>query len=310
MTLGTRLQSRIYNSEFYFRAMAVRRFIEDPERHLARRRLARELLRNSAPAHEISHEAGYRVFEPGEFPGTETLVRVCQKLAAEKLAEQSIADISARGAKPFYFNIIHEDDFLAHPEIIEFALSDEVLRTLSVYYGTLPELCFAAILLSSPAENVDSQGTQIFHWDAGDRRHVKFFMNITDVELDNGPLSFLPIARSDYLRNKGLNRWRGVKVRDETVFHDYDAQDLVRLTGRAGTCGFVDTSRCLHYGRRCTSGYRLSLVLHYAMLSEYAAAKSSPYRDFNLTKSPAVWNRFVRDGQPIHKAVYRLKPNP
>ena len=132
-------------------------------------------------------------------------------------------------------------------------------------------------------------------------------MNISDVGADNGPLSFLPMAQSDALRNQDLNRWRGVNVRDEQVFRDYDEHDLVRLTGSAGTSGFLDTSRCLHFGSRFSAGHRLSLVLHYAMLSEYAAAKSNPYRDFNLTQSPAIWNRFVRDRQPIRKAVYRLK---
>jgi hypothetical protein len=117
------------------------------------------------------------------------------------------------------------------------------------------------------------------------------------------------MAQSDALRNKGLNRWRGVKMRDATVFHDNGEHDVLRLTGPVGTCGFVDTSRCLHYGSRCTSGYRLSLVLHYAMFSEYAAGKSRPYSDFNLTKSPAIWDRFARHADPICRAVFRLKPD-
>ena len=308
MTLGSRLQSRLRNSEFNYLALAVRRFVEDPERHLSRRRLARECLRHGGPGPEMLKDAGYRLFVPGEFPGTESLARVCQNIVADKLAERSIDEIRVQGTKPFYVNIIEEDDFLAHPEIIEFALSDPVLRLLTTYYGTLPEIRFAAIFLSSPGGDDPNLGTQIFHWDAGDRRHVKFFMNIADVGVDDGPLSFLPKAQSDALRNKGLNRWRGVKMRDEQVFAEFSQNDILRLTGPAGTCGFVDTSRCLHYGSRCTSGYRLSLVLHYAMFSEYAAAKSRPYRDFNLTKSPAIWSRFVRDGHPIRRAVYRLSP--
>ncbi len=307
MTLASRLRSRIRNSEFNYFALAVRRFVEEPERHLSRRKLARKLLGDGDCAHRIPTDSGYRLFDPGEFPGTAKLVRVCQDIVAGKLEENTIDDIKARAGKSFYVNIIEEDDLLEHPEIVEFALRDDVLRPLASYYGTLPEICFAAIFLSYPGGHDSFKGTQHFHWDAGDRRHVKFFMNITNVDDDDGPLHFLPMAQSDALRNKGLNRWRGIRVPDERVFREYDQDDLVRLTGPVGSCAFVDTTRCLHYGSRCESGHRMTLVLHYAMFSEYAMLKNEPYRDFNLTTSPAVWNRFARDAHPVRRAVYRLK---
>ena len=81
----------------------------------------------------------------------------------------------------------------------------------------------------------------------------------------------------------------------------------MRLTGPAGTCAFADTSRYLHLGSRCKSGHRMTLVLHYAVFSEYAISENEPYRNFDLTISPAVWNRFARDAHPVRMAVYRLR---
>jgi len=95
----------------------------------------------------------------------------------------------------------------------------------------------------------------------------KVFVQLTDVDDDCGPFHALPAHLSrDVLHAVGYS---GVTfLTDERVAEHVGWDRVVKLTGPAGTVGFVDTTRCLHFGgrpRKAGRPVRDQLVFQYLL---------------------------------------------
>ncbi len=292
----------------------VGRIIAEPGRYVARRRHTRDL---PPPKLHIDPALGYHLTTADKFAGLPALLDQMRALARTRLAhlDRSAFDagIESKSLKPFYFNLISRQDVVDNPGIMSFALNRELLAILADYYGMLPELSHVALFYSGfstpfvPGET-KPVGTQRFHWDNHDRRHVKVFCYLEDVTERDGPLTLLPAAKAYEFRQRTGRGLRTRPVKDDAeMFEHFSPKDLVPIVGPAGTVAIVDTTRCLHAGSRCLDGgARKTLVIHYALFSQYSTTRTLDFQDLNVATSPELLPTF--EANALNDLIFRLAP--
>lgn len=307
-----------YNKINDYRNFVVRT-ARDLSRYRKRRRYAQKFLDSAPGPVSIDSHKGYVISSADRIKGLDVLLPMLTRFAEKKLSDLDIPHLlkqgtkTARPIKPFYFSILTRSDLLAMPQLVDFAVGDSMLKILVPYYGLLPELSHMALFVSGFAEpfteHSTPQGTQRFHCDNHDLRHVKFFCFLNDVDEKDGPLTLLPADKTEWLLRKTGRRWRTSPFRvDEDVFRFFGNDSLVRITGPAGTVAVVDTTKCLHFGSRCqNNGNRKVFVIHYTLFSDYSSYYSSEFEDLNLATSPEFHGRVA--GDTCKALVYRLLAN-
>jgi hypothetical protein len=150
---------------------------------------------------------------------------------------------------------------------METALSEPLVDAATGYFGSVPRLFYLDVWVTRPNIEDDHYGSQLYHLDKMDDGMLSLFVNVSDVDRDCGPLTFIPanVSRriregTDYERIDILGDGR---LTDEMVFAHCSRDEEVEIVGRPGTGGFVDTSRCLHAGSRCKNGERVIMVIRY-----------------------------------------------
>jgi hypothetical protein len=89
-------------------------------------------------------------------------------------------------------------------------------------------------------------------------KFLKFFFYLTDVDTTNGPHCFI---RHSHQR-KPQPLLRDGRIGDEEMQQYYPPEDIVEITGPAGSISAVDT-RGFHKGKPLQKGHRLVLQLEY-----------------------------------------------
>jgi hypothetical protein len=90
---------------------------------------------------------------------------------------------------------------------------------------------------------------------------------MTDVAVENGPLTFIDITESaKVIRN--YNHVSG-RLEDSDVTAVVDHKKFLSHTGKKGSILGVDTSRCFHFGSRAVGGERLMLAFNFTTGFEY-----------------------------------------
>jgi hypothetical protein len=157
-------------------------------------------------------------------------------------------------------------DFAADSEAIRFATSPRVLAPIVRYCGMLPVL-FNFFVARAYQDTLNAESAHHFHMDPEDTISFKVFVQLTDVDDDCGPFHALPANLTrDVLRAVGYS---GITfLTDERIEALVGWDSIAKLTGPAGTVGFVDTTRCLHFGgrpRKAGKPVRDQLVFQYLL---------------------------------------------
>jgi hypothetical protein len=139
-------------------------------------------------------------------------------------------------------------DFAADSAAIRFAASPLILVPIVRYCGMLPVL-FNFFVTRAYQDAINEQSAHHFHMDPEDTISFKVFVQLTEVDDDCGPFHALPanLTREvlDAVGYSGITF-----LTDERIEALVGWNSVVKLTGPAGTVGFVDTTRCLHFGGR------------------------------------------------------------
>lgn len=252
-----------------------------PGQLLRRRRVARELGPAPSSALRIDPELGYVRFGPGALPGAEApLERVRAEL--ERLRPQLAPGSGPRqGGRRLVIELGTDALLEREPELLDFALSDAVVRPVVEYLGEVPYLARVSLPLSRAVPELPEPAHfQRFHVDNDDLVHVKLYVYAQDVGPEHGPLCFLPAPASARvlaaLAREGKPLRLDSTFSDEEVFRHCERSELVELVGPRGSGGLVDLSRCLHYGSRVAPGaerFLLGLIfLRWHRLHENAAS--------------------------------------
>ncbi len=235
-------------------ALSAAKAIANP----AQVRLRRELAGECAAAFDVSPEAGFRLLAAGDLPGADGAVSRCAEIYRQMRAEAKVDDHLFNPRKRFLLALLAAGDFCAHPELIHFMISRPVLDTATAYLGEVPILAGAALWWTP--ENETAERSQLFHFDGEDERQLKLMLNVFETREEHGPFTLLPADVSASLQGPGAMRRR---ISDEEVDAACGLSNAVALLGDAGSGGFVDTCRCLHFGSRHTREDRLMLMVQF-----------------------------------------------
>ncbi len=270
-------------------ALKALRITAAPGAYLSHRRGADAALANSPWVDFIPKTEGFRAFAPNDLPGLDRLVTAAQGIYQKRLAEQS----EGMQRKPFFANILEPEDLRAHGEIMDFVVSDGVLQSVMGYLGAVPRLMGVGLYVSPPNDTLKS--SQLFHFDGDDFRQVKCFVNLVDVNEDNGPFTFYDAAASARVERRLGRPWGAHRYSDESIA-DVCRDDAAHiLTGAPGHGAFVDTARCVHFGSRARRAARAVIMFHYVRVPDLKISK----------------NRSTTDGRPIFDfATDRYKGDP
>lgn len=123
------------------------------------------------------------------------------------------------------------------------------------YLGEEPILYTAGVTWSHKHDLI-WQESQLYHCDWEDDHTIKVFVYMRDVEIENGPLTFIDATNSALIRKKlNYHNDKSHRIDDNTIYSIHDKPIVV--TGKAGTTILVDTCACFHYGSRILDGDRL-----------------------------------------------------
>jgi hypothetical protein len=218
------------------------------------RRLLGNLKGSPGSSLEIPEASGWVRFDAAGLTGMRPVFQRLQQLGEAWVAEDRHA-----GQTRLPFKLSRTDDILEHPEVLDLALQEDILRAVSEYLGQVPRLNNVELWWSPPNQTV--AGSQLFHYDHRDTRQPKLFVNLNDVTADSGPLHFLSVEQANQFdRSVGYSQGR---IADEQVYSVIKPEDVKTTAGPAGNAFLVDTARCLHYGSRGNKLGRLVFMANY-----------------------------------------------
>ncbi len=213
----------------------------------------------------FTKKKGMAAFASGEIPGLENVHLLGQRIYNERKDEILKSGRGRNENNPFH-SLLTDEEVNAYPELMEAALCDPLMEMLTDYFGAVPRLQNIQMWLATPDEaNI---GSNLFHLDKPDVHFVTVFINVFPVALENGPVTALPADLSHQAcletHYESLYYNGDGRLPDVNMLNHCSEDDLFRLIGPAGAGAICDTSTCLHYGSRCRSGERVSIVFRYA----------------------------------------------
>jgi hypothetical protein len=153
-----------------------------------------------------------------------------------------------------------EDVALRCPEVQEFVTDPALALIAQRYLGQAVLMDEVAFWWTTTQRAEDAnQNAQMFHQDRDRLAFLKFFIYLTDVTPDTGPHVFV---RGSHRRIPWSLRADG-RMTDDAVREAGLGEDIVELTGPAGTLMAVDTIG-LHKGKTPVAGDRLALENEFA----------------------------------------------
>jgi hypothetical protein len=176
-------------------------------------------------------------------------------------------------------------------EAVNVALQRNVLRLTSDYIGSLPVLKDLNIWWTRPSS--ERTGAQNWHIDSiPDTHSLRFFVALTDIDKDNGPLNFLDAAKSKTIVEE-LGYLGGAI--DAAFIERHFKSDIKVASYKQGEAVALDTARCLHCGSTNMKKDRLMLSISF---SSYYLAE--PFTD------QKGWQPAVKDLNEVNRLVLNL----
>ncbi|MEI1375420.1 phytanoyl-CoA dioxygenase [Nostoc sp. UHCC 0926] len=138
------------------------------------------------------------------------------------------------------------------PEFYAWGIEKRLLNIIENYIG-LP-IAFHGVHLRKDFNNKHQFGTLLWHSDAEDRRIIKIFIYLNDVEEKTGPFEYIPRSLTslfswNYFRLY-YKLWKSgyMGIDDEEVKPVIPKSAWKSCPGPAGTVIIVDTKNALHHG--------------------------------------------------------------
>jgi len=166
-----------------------------------------------------------------------------------------------RGATPLAPRYeFDEQQALGTHDLQRLATDDSLLAVARAYLGCEPVNDLVAMWWSPPTGTAaSSAAAQLFHFDMDRLKFLKFFVYLTDVDLEHGPHVY--VRGSHPRKPKALRR--DERISDDEMAGAYGADSIVELAGERGTVLAVDT-RGFHKGKVPEAGDRLLFQVEYA----------------------------------------------
>jgi hypothetical protein len=189
------------------------------------------------------------------------------------------------------------EKFMFSPDIIKLMQDENLLSIANLYLGSIPILDLVVLWWSTSLENLNideqtksilkNKSAQMFHFDMDRLKFLKFFIYLTDVDTNNGPHVY--VRSSNYKLPKYINKDGRY---DDQLILDNDANNIIEITGKAGTLIAVDT-RGLHKGKELVNGERLIFQIEFTNSF------------FGKPEYPNIKNKFKYTGNPKYFDTYK-----
>lgn len=167
------------------------------------------------------------------------------------------------------------EQVIAAPHALRIANDPRVIGPVGDYLGAKPTISYMAAWWSMPRRGA-AEHAELYHRDVDDLRFVKLFVYLTDVDEGSGPHNFVRGSPSQAKLTE-IRRYS-----NDEVSGAFDAGDLLRLTGPAGTA-FLENTYGLHRGEPPAERPRLLFQVLYS-LKPYIAGPKRPI----ATVEPAI----------------------
>lgn len=211
---------------------------------------------------ESLRDRGFSILKDLDIEEVEAAAEYCQKLSAS----HNWDDGKDSHVKSFLRQFLLDPNDERHLPVWKLASHPEIISRVVDYLGFVPLISTAQIWYSPNTEFVENR-SQMFHLDGEDCRQVKLFLFLTDVDLNNGPLTVIPRKKSyeiySDLKKRGVIYRRNQRIKDKDIENVASREDVLPLVGKAKTIGLVDTDSCYHYGSRPGDRPRLVLQIQY-----------------------------------------------
>ena len=167
-----------------------------------------------------------------------------------RYVENQLPNAEERHKKKFLKKLWSEEPLLdMNNPFMALAAEKTVLEIIAAYLGVFPIATSFWLDITVPVGERPPQQSQCWHRDPEDKRMLKFFLYVNDVDKDAGPFTY--IAGSQYGGKYGhlfpAKRPRGSYPDAHEVAERVDKKDIHELTGKAGTIILADTAG-LHRG--------------------------------------------------------------
>lgn len=207
-----------------------------------------------------------------------------------------VSYIKAKGISNRY-QIWDIEQFNNSLDFLNFIQDENILSIANYYLGSLPYLDLVVLWWSNSLQNLNiddniksilkDKSAQMFHFDMDRLKFLKFFLYLTDVDSNNGPHVYVRSSHNklpNYITRDG-------RYEDQLII-DNDLNNMVEITGKAGTLIAVDT-RGLHKGKELDQGERLIFQIEFTNSF------------FGKPEYPTLKNKFHFDGNPKYFETYK-----
>ncbi len=151
----------------------------------------------------------------------------------------SLEGFTYRELQKFEHHIGVRDPLLNIPEIVPSILTDSLLRITTHYLGYAPIRADLQVKRGFPLPNVESS---LFHKDTHEGQLIKFFVLLSDVDEDHGPLLFVPGTHHHSVTAWKPQTGRDGRYSDEEIERFFPKETWVRFLGRRGSVLIADTN--------------------------------------------------------------------
>ena len=271
----------------------------------SRRRLAR-----SRPELDVAQQRvvadlerdGFSLTTFGDFFGDEGLWQEIEEQAGRFVAETEAAlagnadALRVRQGKEFVVRLhSYGTELGLHDPWFRACASARMLDVADSYLGLWSKLEYVDVWYSRPQpEKADRVSSQRWHRDFNDRRLVKTFLYLVDVDEGAGPFQYVP-GSAPGGPSGDLWPWRplGENYPPETELEQRIAADGARVfTGRKGTLLFCDTVG-FHRGGFATERPRVLATATYSSPASLASLTERSYRFSGLLDALDARTRFA-----------------
>ena len=187
--------------------------------------------------------------------------------------------------KPIDCNLAyyHTKDLYKIKEVLEIATNDKLIATFNNLYGCDPIIDYIGAWWSFP--NNSNHGTQKWHRDMDSLNILKFFVYLTDVDLDSGPHKIIIGSHREKF-SAGFGSYH----------QDKDVKSLIKkngykvFIGPAGT-NFMEDVFAVHKGEMPKKNPRLALEVLYSRIQ----SPLSPKKPFIDAKNSEFFDIFIKN---------------
>ncbi|MDX1919932.1 MAG: hypothetical protein SFU25_04260 [Candidatus Caenarcaniphilales bacterium] len=153
-------------------------------------------------------------------------------------------------------------DQLIEHQIITWPLNSKLYDLMENYFALKP--AFVGPFFSRSYPNGEITGVRRTHVDTDDRRMLRAFIYLNDLDENSGPFRYLDKSQTQVIRDSMLSWWPKSFTDQDLAKLGIQKDDWKLVTGERGTVIFADTSQIAHSASLPTEGYRDMLTFLFA----------------------------------------------